>query len=76
MPRLKRPKQIRMNMTMPPDLKDRLEALRDETNAESLSEVIRRSVGVYETICKERRDYPKIVLRSEDESKEKELVIV
>ena len=62
-------------MTMPPELKDRLEELRDRTNAESLSEVIRRSLAVYETIISEQNNKSKIVFRSEDGA-EKELIIV
>ena len=64
-----------MNMTMPPELKDKLEVLRDKTNAESLSEVIRRSLAIYEVICAEQDKKSTVIFRSKDGT-EKELMII
>lgn len=40
--------KVRLNLDMSPDMKDRLESLREKTAADSMSEVIRRAVTCYD----------------------------
>ena len=58
---------------MPPSVKDQLENLRDETNAESLSEVIRKALAVYDLVWLEKSKGYRMYFRSEDGKDEREL---
>ena len=54
MPRPQRSsKKVRLNLDMPPAVKERLEILRDSTHADSMSEVVRRALAVYEFVARE-----------------------
>lgn len=55
-------------------MRQRLEDLRDETEADSLTEVIRRSLAVYEFLWKEKSKGAEVVIRTDDT--EKELVLL
>lgn len=74
MPRMKRPKSVRLNLEISPEVRDRIEALRHRTEAESLTEVIRRSLAVYETLVKLSNRH-RIVIRPPS-GEERELVLV
>jgi hypothetical protein len=50
MPRIKRPESVRINLEVNPSVRDRLDRLREATEAESITEVIRRALAVYETL--------------------------
>lgn len=67
MPRIARttPKN-RINLELPSEVKSRLEALRETTNADSLSEVIRRSLAVYDFLWQEKVKGASTFIRSED----------
>ena len=58
---------------MPPSVKDQLENLRDETDAESLSEVIRKALAVYDLVWSEKSKGYKLYFRSDDGEHEREL---
>ena len=58
-------KPIRMNLEMRPEIRDRLERLSDETGM-SLSEVVRKSLAVFDLVWCERQKGRKIVVRDED----------
>ena len=62
-----------MNLTMPQGVKDQLEILRDETDAESLSEVIRKALALYDLVWDEKSKGSKMIFRSEDGKNEREL---
>lgn len=66
MPRTKRPESVRLNLEVNPAVRDRLERLKDNTEAESLTEVIRRALAVYETLVNLSADHHEIVIRTGD----------
>jgi hypothetical protein len=65
----------RLNLEMNEAVRDRLEELRDITQADSLSEVIRKSLAVYDLLSAERANGAKTYLRYKDGT-ERELVIL
>jgi hypothetical protein len=54
MPRPKRPTKARLNLETSVAVRARLESLRDRTDADSLAEVVRRALAVYEFAHKEQ----------------------
>lgn len=63
MPRSKRAESVRINLEVAPAVRDRLERLRGDTGAESLTEVIRRALAVYETLTMISNGRATIVVR-------------
>lgn len=63
MPRLKRPEAVRLNLEVAPAVRERLEKLRESTGAESLTEVIRRSLAVYEILIELGGTKAEIIIR-------------
>lgn len=61
-------KKERLNLDLPEGAKLRLERLRDSTHADSLSEVVRRALAVYELVSRENIEGSKFIIRSEDGS--------
>ena len=59
-------KKERLNLDLPKVVKLRLEELRDSTHADSLSEVVRRALAVYELISRENAAGSTFVIRAED----------
>ena len=64
----------RLNLEMPEETRRKLENLRKETNADSLAEVIRKALAVYDFLWHERAGGSRLMMRSEDG--EKELVLL
>jgi hypothetical protein len=64
----------RLNLEMGEQVRKRLEHLRDVTQADSLAEVIRRALTVYDFLWSERDQGGKLVVKREDG--EKELVLL
>ncbi len=64
MPRLpsNRPK-TRLNLEVSKSVRERMERLKDETEADSLTEVIRRALAVYELLWDQRKDGWETVVR-------------
>lgn len=62
-----------MNLEMPPQVRQKLEKLSEESG-HSLSEVVRRSLAVFELLWSETQDGGTIVIRNG--KKEKEVVII
>lgn len=60
---------------MPEEVKQKLEHLRDLTQADSMSEVIRRALAVYDFLWGEKTNGSITLLRSRD-GDEKELVLL
>ena len=46
-------KKQRLNLDLPLGVKERIEQLRDTTHADSMSEVVRRALAVYEFVARE-----------------------
>ena len=63
----------RLTLEMAESVRKQLEHLRDQTNADSLAEVIRRALAVYDLLRKATHDGGKIVI--ETETGQRELVI-
>ena len=76
MPRPSRDRKTarRLNLEMNGAVRDRLEQLRDRIQADSLSEVIRRSISVYDLLSEESAKGAKSYLRYPD-GRERELVL-
>ena len=64
----------RLNLEMSQRVRERLERLRDQTGADSLVEVIRRSLAVYELLWSEQEKGGKLVVRRPDGDAEMMLV--
>ena len=64
-PARKQPK-VRLNLDMPVEVKEQIEALRDRMRAESMSEVIRRALAVYDYLQSEQADGSHLVIRTRD----------
>jgi hypothetical protein len=75
MPRLaKNIQRARLNLELAAEVKRKLEELRDATNADSLGEVIRRAVSVYEFLLEERRSGRQLITRGAGD--EREVVLI
>lgn len=67
MPRIARKQsKVRMNLDMPEPVKKRLEDLRNETYADSLSEVIRRALALYDLVWTEKQQGSTTIIRCKD----------
>ncbi len=54
----------------------RLERLRETTQAETLADVVRRALAVYEYLRKEQSDGAQLRIRRPDDDTERELVLL
>lgn len=66
MTRAKRPESVRLNLEISPQVRDRIERLRASTEAESLTEVIRRALAIYERLIELSESEHDIVIRGKD----------
>lgn len=53
--------KTRLAVDVPPAVKERLERLRVQTEADSMSEVVRRALAVYELLVNEGGRYPSLM---------------
>lgn len=75
MPRLPRTTPTsRLTLEVAEAVRKQLEHLRDQTHADSLTEVIRRALAVYDLLWKATSDGGKIVIQTDEG--EKELLLV
>lgn len=58
--------KVRLNIDMPLPVKEKLEDLRDQTGAESMSEVMRRALAVYDFLLTQKAEGAITVIRSKD----------
>jgi hypothetical protein len=76
MPRpIRKQSKVRLNLDMPGEIKEQLEELRDLTHADSMSEVIRRALAVYDCLWAEKVAGGITVIRDKD-GKEKQLLLM
>lgn len=68
-------KRVRLNLEISESVRDRIEGLREESGAESLTEVIRKALSAYEFLIKHKKNKGKIILIDQN-NKEKELEIL
>ncbi|TWU19573.1 hypothetical protein [Allorhodopirellula heiligendammensis] len=60
----------RLNLAVTKDIRDRIEAIRDDTHAESVTEVIRRALAVYDLLLIKSKDGGQVLIRNGDEERE------
>ena len=63
-----------MNLDLGRDVKKRMETLRDQTSAESLTEVVRKSLAVYDFLLTRKKKGAKLII--EDDEGKTELVLL
>lgn len=68
-------KRVRLNLELPVRVRDQLERLRKMSEADSLTEVIRRAVRIFELLLEMRAAKATIIVRAKDGS-EKEIIII
>ena len=65
-----------MNLELPQSVRDRMDDLRELSEAESLTAVIRRSLAVYDILLRHFKSDGKVILRAEDGSEETLTILV
>ena len=58
----KTPAKQRLNLEVAASVRERLESLRRSTEAESLTEVIRRALAVYEFLVKHKKNGARLIV--------------
>ncbi len=58
--------RVRLNLTVTPRVRERLEKIQSESEAETLTEVVRRALAVYEDLLSVRRAGGRIIIESAD----------
>ncbi len=61
--RKEKQERIRLSLTVTPAVRDRLERIQNNCEAESITEVIRRALAVYEDLLSVRRNGGKVLLK-------------
>lgn len=75
MAKSRKPESVRLNLEVSPHVRERLERLREDTEAESLTEVIRRALAVYESLAEVAGSTKRIIIRDKN-GDERELLLV
>lgn len=75
MSRKKGPDMTRLNLEIPDEVKQRLETLRDQSNATSLTEIIRRGLSLYDMLFTLQRKGGALIVRRPDGTEEKLLLL-
>lgn len=63
-------KKIRLNLDLTERVRERLERLREATEAESMTEVIRRALSIYDALIEIRQEGGKIVVVDKHDKQE------
>lgn len=66
---------VRLNLRITPDVKARLEELKDETNSANLAEVVRRALTLYDAMYSENKEGSKVILRDQ-EGRDREVMLI
>jgi len=66
--------RVRLNLELPVRVRDQLERLKELSEADSLTEVIRRALRIFELLLEMRASKASIIIRAKDGS-EKEIII-
>ena len=74
MPRPKTKNQIRLNLAISEVVRDRLDSLQERTDADSMTEVIRRALAVYEELVNVHEAGGTIILVEDGEEAELRIV--
>lgn len=76
MTRPKKPKRVRLNLELSETVRKNMDKIRDDTDADSLSEVIRRALALYDFLVHRKAEGCEVVLRNKDTGEERGLVIL
>lgn len=68
---MKTQKKIRLNLDLSPTVKAQLDQLQLQTEAASLTEVIRRALAVYDLIVEQDKSEGSIILENADGTRER-----
>ena len=67
MPRLRREPKVRLNLDIPEAVRERLDRLRELSEADTLTEVIRRALAAYEVLLTNSHAHgSRIIIRDPD----------
>ncbi len=69
-------KKVRLNLELSPAVRERLDALQITTDADSLSEVIRHSLAVYEKLWEVVVNNDNMLIVRDSEGREREFVFL
>ncbi len=75
MPRIPKQRGHRLNLDMSPATRERLEALRNDTDADTFAEVIRKSLAVYDALFRAQEEGA-VVLVQQDGRPDRELLVI
>ena len=64
-----------MSLELSQSVRDRLERLRDTTEADSLTEVIRRSLAVYDLLINQERSGSTVVVKTREGTEQRVLLV-
>ncbi len=77
MPRIAKHRETsRLTLEIASEVRADLEAIRDDTIADSLVEVVRRAVRVYKFLLSEQANGCRILVESKDDGSRKEVVLL
>lgn len=62
--------RVRLNLDLPVSVRERMDRVREMSEADTISEVIRRSLAVYEALLDMAHDGAKVVTRGRDGTEE------
>lgn len=60
----------RLNLAFRQEVHDRLEYLRDTSDAETITEVIKKSLAVYDYLLTQKQNGAKVIVKDEDGQRE------
>jgi hypothetical protein len=60
----------RLNLEMGKEVRERMEELKDETGARTLTDVVSRALAVYDYLWKQKRTGGKILVQDDDGTRE------
>lgn len=72
----KKTKKVQLNLTMDSTVKDQLIALKELAGLSSMTDVLRRSLCVYEDLWKKKNNNCTVFVRDEDTGEEREILIL
>jgi hypothetical protein len=67
--------KIRLNLEVSAPVRERLESLRARTGAESVTEVIRRALALYDTIVTASADRDSTLILKDADGSERQLIV-
>jgi len=63
-------KKSRLNLSLAPKVRDRMELLQDETGAQTITEVVSRALAVYDFLVTQRKSGAKIMIQDDEGTRE------